>query len=166
MFMSKQTSIVWIPEKILGKMLEEARAKLPDETGGVILGYWNKQFDEAVVTNVTGPGPMAIHEPYSFTPDKEYQDAEIEKHYEESDMLHTYMGDWHTHPGGKVALSSTDRRTLRRIATYKKARLPIPLMAILGGVSDWTLKFWCYKSTYLGTLGIKIKAKELKIKFY
>ncbi len=166
MFMPKVDTIVWISKETLAKMLEEAKHKLPDETGGVLLGYWSEQFDEAVITHITGPGPNAIHHPNNFTPDSDYQETEIAKHYEESGRLHTYLGDWHTHPRGKVLLSDTDRRTLRRIAAYKDARLPIPLMAILGGVSEWLLKFWCFEPTRLGKLGIRIKAKELKIKFY
>ena len=162
----RKDCLVWISEETFAKMLEEAKDKFPKETGGAILGYWNKQSGEAVITYVTGPGPKAIHKPYSFIPDNEYQDSEIARHYEESGRLHTYMGDWHTHPEGRVYLSNTDRRTLRRIAIYRDARVPVPLMAILGGVSDWYLKFWCYEPTYFGNLGIKIKAKELKIKLY
>lgn len=166
MLLPKKTSLVWISEESLATMLEEAEDNLPNETGGVILGYWNNHYTEAVVTHITGPGPKAVHNRRSFRPDSEYQEAEIAKHYQESGRLHTYMGDWHTHPNGKVYLSETDLRTLRRIATCKDARLPTPLMAVLGGVSKWVINFWCYQTTRLGKFGIRIKTKELKIKLY
>lgn len=166
MLVSKEIGVVWISKDILSAMTTEAERKLPDETGGVILGYLNEQYNEAVIARITGPGPKAVHRRYSFTPDYKYQESEIAKHYRESGRLHTYLGDWHTHPRGSVSLSNTDRRTLRRIAMYKDARLPIPLMAILGGISGWNLKFWCYEPTRLGNFGIKIKARELEIKYY
>jgi hypothetical protein len=49
---------------------------------------------------------------------------------------------------------------------YKDARLLIPLMAILGGISDWNLKFWYYEPTRFGNFEIKIKARKLEIKYY
>ncbi len=166
MFLQKQNGIVWISKETLAAMFSFCKQSLPNETGGVIIGYWEKQYEEAVVIQITGPGLKANHQLHSFIPDNKYQEAEIAKYYQNSGRLHTYMGDWLTHPYGNVSLSNTDRRTLRRIAKYKDARLPIPLMAIIGGSSNSILKVWCYQPTCFGNFGIRIKTKELKIKFY
>src|SRR2546425_707963 len=88
----------WLSEATYEKMLAEAERTLPNETGGVLIGYWAVPFREVVLTAVVGPGPQALHDTDIFIPDPEYQEAEIARCYEESGRLHTYLGDWHTHP--------------------------------------------------------------------
>ena len=119
-----------------------ADSTYPKETGGVLTGY--DAGNGLVVTAIVGPGPEAIHEPHSYTPDYAYQDAEVERVYRESDRCHTYLGDWHTHPDGGATLSRRDRRTLRAIADYRPARAPAPVMGILAGNHHWRLAVWRY----------------------
>src|SRR5262245_43580637 len=99
MLMQNQTEIAWIPEKMFEAMTIEADRTFPDETGGVLLGYWAKPYSEVVVTQLIGPGPRAIHKRNRFIPDSDYQEEEIARLYKESGHLHVYLGDWHTHPG-------------------------------------------------------------------
>ena len=125
-------------------MLAEAASRYPLETGGVLMGYWTENYKEVVVTAVTGPGPKAIHKTTSFAPDADFHETEISRLYNESGRVHTYLGDWHTHPNGTCYLSRKDRATLKRISRYKAARAPAPIMAILAGSSDWEFGLWCY----------------------
>ncbi len=125
-------------------MIRLADAAAPKETGGTLLGYWTTAGDDVVVTNITGPGPGAIHENHRFVPDYDYQDREIVAIYAASGRHHAYLGDWHTHPNGGTGLSRQDRCTLRRIAAHAPARAPCPLMAVLGERSEWNLKIWAY----------------------
>lgn len=124
-------------------MRVEADHKAPNETGGILFGYWIDRFGEVVVSAVIGPGPDAEHEPSHFRPDSEYQEDELARLYEEYGRLHTYLGDWHTHPGGGAYLSRKDRRTLGRIARYEPARSPFPIMAVMAREEgDWTVTAW------------------------
>lgn len=159
----QQNGVVWINREILSQMLTEAERVFPKETGGVFIGYWIKLYEEAVITQATGPGPGAIHKPYNFLPDSEYQETEIKKYYEVSGRLHTYLGDWHTHPQAAAYLSPTDKRTLRRIALHSEARAPVPLMAILGEGPDWILKFWRYVPPRYSRFNFTIKTASLKV---
>jgi integrative and conjugative element protein (TIGR02256 family) len=126
-------------------MVKEARRCLPNETGGVFMGYWPDPCT-VVITDIIGPGPNAKHTRYSFYPDAEYHDEEIERIYVVSDRLHTYLGDWHTHPNGSVRTSRKDRKTLSAIAADPEARAPRPLMAILAGNEDWKLAIWSWEA--------------------
>jgi len=128
---------LWLSVAHEDMLLREAARTAPYETGGVLLGYRGEGGD-VVVTDVVGPGPNASHARASFVPDHGYHDGEIARLYAESGRRHAYLGDWHSHPGGSCALSRTDRRTLRRIATTAEARAPEPLMLIVGGFVDWT----------------------------
>jgi integrative and conjugative element protein (TIGR02256 family) len=113
-------------------MLVEGRRALPNETGGVLLGYWSSSPDAAVVTRVSGPGPAANHRPRSFCPDTAFHAAEIARTFSASGGVQTYLGDWHTHPTGGSYLSQQDTVTLRTIAESAEACLPYPLMCVVG----------------------------------
>ncbi len=129
----------------------------PNETEGVLIGYQVKLYEEAVITDATDPGPKAEHQLYNFFPDNEYQKTEIKNYYHASGRLHTYLGDWHTHPQAPAYLSATDKKTLRRIASYTEARIPIPLMAVLGEGPNWILKFWKYIPRDSAGLALQLK---------
>jgi integrative and conjugative element protein (TIGR02256 family) len=133
---------VWIPEDLVDFLFAEAKRCAPNETGGVLLGYFARHPRDVVVTDVIGPGPNAFHGVDRFVPDYDYQDAEVARLYEESKRRITYLGDWHSHPNGGARLSRADRRTLRRIATSIAARAPEPLMMILDGTRGWAPFAW------------------------
>jgi integrative and conjugative element protein (TIGR02256 family) len=103
----------------------------PLEVGGVLAGYVHEA--EIVITHLVGPGAQAAHTPESFLPDHAFHVAEIARIYGESAGACTYLGDWHTHPGGLPRLSATDRSTLRYIAQDPEARCPEPVMMVLAG---------------------------------
>jgi integrative and conjugative element protein (TIGR02256 family) len=138
-------ALVWISKSLIDEMESEARRWAPLETGGVLLGFWSTDEPTAEITAVTGPGPNAVHRRSSFIPDYDYQDREITVAYRRSGRIHSYLGDWHSHPFGSGMLSLSDRRTLQRIATDVGARAPQALMAVLSHKKAWTPHIWMYK---------------------
>ena len=117
-------------------MQSEAASKYPNETGGVLLGYADSGFETIVVTLATGPGPNAIHTPTRFVPDHEFHVAEVARIYASSGRRLTYIGDWHCHPKASAYLSAADALTLERIAGSPDARIPSPVMVVLGGMGQ------------------------------
>ena len=164
--MPKPFGLVWISAAVYYELLTEAERKYPDETGGILVGYWVHHWTEAVITSVIGPGPFAIHSSTDFTPDNDYQSRELEKLYFESGRLHSYIGDWHTHPLGDATLSVTDRKTLRRIAEYPEARASIPLMIVIGGNSQWAMRIWRYRPSRIRQLHFLFKEHEMTPRIY
>lgn len=123
---------IWIAASLLNALMQEAVSGLPNETGGVLLGYWDQDApNTGLITDITGPGPEAIHKRTSFIPDYRFQEEQIRMIYEKSGRVSTYLGDWHTHPGGSAKLSLIDRVTLHRIANFGPARARTPLMSIV-----------------------------------
>ena len=135
---------VWIEEDVADTLREEASFKYPLETGGVLLGYWVRPGWEAVILNVIGPGPKAVHERTWFKPDSEFHEREIARLFQETAGETLYLGDWHTHPDAAVPRPSPqDRRTVRRIAEELSAQAEQPLMLILGGApTEWQTGAW------------------------
>lgn len=119
----------------------EATRISPRETGGVLLGYLAGD-SEFVVTHATLPGPSATHEEERYLPDDSFDESEIARIYADSGRRSTYLGDWHSHPGGTTGLSLRDRRTLRLIASHPAARARFPLMIIAAGKEPWTIAAW------------------------
>ncbi len=146
----------WIKSDCVRYMLQEANDKAPLETGGVLIGYLVEK--EIVIVDIVGPGPRAHHALDAFLPDDEWQEKEIAKIYHNSGFQHTYLGDWHTHPGGHHKLSSKDKRTLKLIANYKDARISSPIMAIVCDQNDWQLALWNYQQRWI--FGHKTAALE------
>ncbi len=107
------------------------------------MGYWATPQREVVIEHIIGPGPTGHHCRRGFVPDSEWQNNKIASIYEASGRYQTYLGDWHSHPGGLPELSPIDRQTLKQISTHTKARTPYPLMAVIAGDQKWFLRVWC-----------------------
>lgn len=131
---------VWISTLALRSLGEHAAERPRLETGGLLLGW--EAGGETVICDVLGPGPGALHQPRRFVGDHEWQTQQLAHHYETSGRLVTYLGDWHTHPGGGTALSRRDRRTLRAIGRHPAARAPRALMLVLAGGNPWCAAAW------------------------
>jgi integrative and conjugative element protein (TIGR02256 family) len=130
----------FLPHGLFQQMCAEADARGPNETGGVLLGV---AMESAVwIEVVIGPGPTALHGRTHFVPDSDYHQEQIASAYERSGRRLSYLGDWHTHPGGGAYLSSKDSKTLRAIGRQASARQPNPIMAVLAGGEPWTLAIW------------------------
>jgi integrative and conjugative element protein (TIGR02256 family) len=105
----------------MAQMIDDASECEPSETGGVLLGYRAGATD-VIVCALIGGGPKAKRRRSDFEPDGEWQEREIAKAYERSGRIHTYVGDWHSHPDGIARPSRRDRETARRIAKHRPAR--------------------------------------------
>jgi integrative and conjugative element protein (TIGR02256 family) len=143
---------VWVDKDALAAVREEAARHAEEETGGMLLGY--RSGDDAVVVAVIGPGPAAQRTASTFLPDAGWQQDRLAEVYAASGRTTAYLGDWHTHPGGRPVLSPRDRRTLRRIAGHRPARQPRPLSAVLAPAADGELVFWEHRGRWRSAAAI------------
>lgn len=143
---NKVTPKIHIADHVYNDLAKEAESWFPNETGGVLMGYWTNS-NEVIITNIIGPGPKAIHTLYSFLPDDEFQINAIADLYLKSEAKEKYLGDWHTHPNAEAYLSGTDKKTLKKITAYKPARLDKTLMMVMSIREDTNIKIWCHKFT-------------------
>lgn len=77
-----------------------------------------------------GPGPLAEHSRWQFTPDSEWQAARIAEAWTRNHSIE-YLGDWHTHPDGPARFSGLDVSTAQQIAVSPDARQPNPVMLVV-----------------------------------
>lgn len=129
-------SACWLSRHLRDQLTELASQWHPNEVGGILAGYVND--GAAVVTEIVGPGPDALHRSSTFLPDHAYHVQEMQRIYAASHGVHGYLGDWHTHPNGAARLSALDKRTLRAIGRDPDALCPQPIMLLLSnGPAEW-----------------------------
>lgn len=114
MFRSKHPRVdISMPKKALEAIFDECDRHDIDETGGRIIGMYEKKGRdyEINVLGVIAPGPNARRSPTSFFQDGEYQERvfrEVEKEHPKLE----HLGNWHTHHvNGLQTLSGGDRET-------------------------------------------------------
>lgn len=130
-------TLLWISPQIVSELEAEARNRYPLETGGVLLGFIDASDAHSVkVTSWIGPGPKAVHRRRRFEPDSNWQTDRIASAYGDSGRITTYLGDWHSHPGGSARPSRLDSKTARAISRSRPARVPHPLMVIMWDESE------------------------------
>jgi len=104
------------------------------ETGGVLLGWWEKET--LVVSIATNAGPNATHENFYFQADSNYIDMIIDMEHANSNGKVNYVGEWHTHPQVNPQPSQVDLVSLDEIV--ESSRKP-NLLLIIGAI-DFTQK--------------------------
>ncbi|MBA2555995.1 MAG: Mov34/MPN/PAD-1 family protein [Chloroflexi bacterium] len=102
---------------------------LPWEVGGWLLGYWSADERSVVISHATPPGPRGT--PFGVRIGAEGHRDRFDQAWTASDGHVTFLGDWHTHPGGPVAPSEKDREALRKLATQPDYDTPQPLAIIV-----------------------------------
>lgn len=101
----------------------------PYEIGGWLLGYWTADREQVMVTHATPPARRGT--PFGITIDGRGHRPRFDEAWDASEGLVTFLGDWHTHPGGPPIPSWRDQRAARRLATSEDFRTPQPLVAII-----------------------------------
>jgi integrative and conjugative element protein (TIGR02256 family) len=120
---------VWLPVRLLAEMSDHAGEHLPNETGGMLLGW--RLEEQIVIVALVQAGPRAKHARDRFHPDGAWQQRNLADIYHESGRTITYLGDWHSHPRGPRRPSGADRETAAKVAAEPDARVPEPLTVIV-----------------------------------
>lgn len=122
-----------LPSNAVVAAIEDIYRWSPLETGGILMGSWG---DPVEVSWMVGGGPEADRSPTSFDPDQSWQEDQVARIYDESGRRVDYLGDWHSHPGGKPYLSPRDKRVARLIGSAGPARCQSPVMWVIGADSS------------------------------
>lgn len=155
---------LWIvPSAVRALMSQPADESL--ETGGLLLGYGATDNDDVVVLDVIGPGPEAVHTETGFEPDQAWQEKQLASRYRATDGLHSYVGDWHTHPQGRAVPSRRDLAVMRQVSRYTDARLSNPTMVIISfDVDQGSLRAWRWDPPRLWRVTLWSRATEMHVR--
>jgi len=108
--------------EVLEAIYDECDRYNVDETGGRIIGFYNRKGNKIDIDacGFIGPGPNARRTASSFFQDGEYQEAAFRR-IESRHSKVEHLGNWHTHHvNGLRTLSSGDIATYQRTVNHDK----------------------------------------------
>jgi integrative and conjugative element protein (TIGR02256 family) len=134
-----------IPSRVLQKMLSFCQEIEDIETGGIIIGYYNRKHDCAIMIDCSGPPKDSKHGKNFFRRGIHGLQEWINKLWELRQKRY-YLGEWHFHPFGEPDPSSVDVSQIKENAENNLYQCPEPIMFILGGSpnKNWTCKSFVY----------------------
>lgn len=98
-------NLVWDDETI-GKARRFREIQLPNETGGIILGYADHSAREIYVVDILPPPSDSTESVLHFARGTAGVEQVLAHLHERSAGAVTYLGDWHSHPLGHTAAPS------------------------------------------------------------
>ena len=113
-------------------LFENRKNKLPNETGGVLLGsfdYYNKIC--YIIENISSPDD-SIESPNSYIRGSKGLLQKITKIQKITVDNMVYVGEWHSHPSNDTSPSEDDKILLNSIAKYNAKQCLPGIMAIVG----------------------------------
>ena len=106
------------------------------ETGGVLIGRYNKTHNMALITRIYGPPADSQKGQNTFVRGTKGLQQLIDKLWRVNEY---YLGEWHFHPRGTARPSPIDVRQMRRISASDEHHCPEPILIVVGGNPpfDW-----------------------------
>ena len=98
--------IVW--DEGIRQRVQQCRAeKLPNETGGVLLGYFDLRNASVYLVDVLPEPADSQGDPSGFTRGIDGLSTAVQRVSERTGGIVSYVGEWHSHPPGSSAQPST-----------------------------------------------------------
>lgn len=112
--LTKKEWTVRIFESVIKKMEEQSLASMENETGGCLIGSVFLAAKSIVITDILLPPPDSESSPTLFILGTQGLNAEIKRIEKRTNGKVTYLGTWHSHPGGG-GVSGMDKNTAERL---------------------------------------------------
>lgn len=119
------------------RRLHELRAaNLPNETGGVLLGYYDFLEGIVVIVDAMEAPPDSKSSPVEFERGKEGVASSVDEATRRTGGVVRYLGEWHSHPRGASTRPSTDDRMQIAQLTLAMANDGLPALQLIVGDTD------------------------------
>lgn len=114
------------------------------ETGGIIIGYYSRGHDMAVVTRVSGPPEDSIQKKTWFSRGVHGLQRLLNALWASGEF---YLGEWHYHPSSEPVPSGIDDHQMEVFSQNSLLSCPEPILLIIGGNprAKWTSSAIVYR---------------------
>lgn len=120
----------------VAKLIELRYAKLPVETGGILLGYIDHKSCRIYIVDVLGAPADSEETETSFIRGTEGLSEILTEAKKRTAGIVTYLGEWHSHPGGCRTTPSGFDQTLLHHLTEQLAKDGHPALMAIAGDKD------------------------------
>ncbi|MCB0390555.1 MAG: ThiF family adenylyltransferase [Bdellovibrionales bacterium] len=128
-----------ISARVLDQIREERRIKLPSETGGLLVGAFDTKNMQIYICDILSSPVDSIESPASFIRGKEGVSEAFEEIETKTMGRLRYVGEWHSHPQGSTArTSSTDIVAISKLAAVMQ-RDGLPSIMLIMAESEYTI---------------------------
>lgn len=128
-----------LTEAAIARIVQLCSKAWPNETGGILIGYYTVDHCCAVVTHVSAAPPDSRSGPTWFHRGVKGLYTQLLRLWWHRQRY--YLGEWHFHPDSLPTPSTVDVQQMQVIAQSETYHCPEPLLIILGGRPslDWQL---------------------------
>jgi integrative and conjugative element protein (TIGR02256 family) len=113
---------------------ERCLASWPNETGGILVGYYTERHETAIVSQLPPAPTDSVSARARFVRGlRGLQELLVRLWNQNPRNREYYLGEWHFHPGQEPIPSPQDEAQMRAIAKDPGYRCPEPLLVITGG---------------------------------
>ena len=127
-----------VDEGFIDKIHEVRAKKLPNETGGVLLGSYDMQRKIVYVADFLPSPPDSEEWPTLYIRGCQGLSSQIDKIKQITENQVHYIGEWHSHPAGcSVKPSHDDRQVFDWLSDHMKVDGLPPLMLIVGNLGKY-----------------------------
>lgn len=120
----------------VAKLIELRSAKLPVETGGILLGYIDHKSCRIYIVDVLGAPADSEETETSFIRGTEGLSKKLAEAKKRTAGIVTYIGEWHSHPEGCQTTPSGFDQTLLQYLTEQLATEGHPALMAIAGEKD------------------------------
>ena len=121
-----------ISQTLLEKLYFQRKAKLPNETGGVLIGSFDFAHEVCYIVDSIISPPDSLEYPYAYIRGCDGLLDRISKIDETTIGNLVYIGEWHSHPTASTQASKDDLILLASIKEYTRLYGTPGVMLILG----------------------------------
>ncbi|MBD2598194.1 Mov34/MPN/PAD-1 family protein [Nostoc spongiaeforme FACHB-130] len=132
--------IVW-NVNLQEKVKQFRSVNLPNETGGVLLGYIDQKLQSIFVVDILPAPPDSLADSSGFTRGIQKLKEQIQSAQTRTANIVSYIGEWHSHPPGiSTKPSSHDIRLLNYLVeTLKHEGVPAVMLIVGENQETWSI---------------------------
>ncbi|MGD9993957.1 MAG: Mov34/MPN/PAD-1 family protein [Salinivirgaceae bacterium] len=132
---------IYVDHWLVDKMKDFRKSKLPNETGGVLIGSYDTERKIIYVCDTLFAPTDSIEKSTSFERGKDGLLKEYKKYLKVADGQLFYIGEWHSHPDYCSVNPSNDDKELYKYLYYTMSKQGFPVVMGILGNTDCEIVF-------------------------
>lgn len=128
-----------ISESLIETLYAVRAKKLPNETGGILIGSFDYENRICFVVDLISSPEDSIEYPNAYIRGSQGVKKNVERIEKITAGNLTYIGEWHSHPNSCTFQSADDKKLLKSISSYTKVNQCSPGCMIIVGENNYSI---------------------------